>query len=110
MTAQSVLCTVADGVAVVTLNNPPLNLVTLAMTRELNALVTRLAARMTVLGGQQPDEASALQVVTAAIGSGAALDVFRRMVEQQGGDPRVVDDPGLLPAAPAGAWVNHHII
>src|SRR5689334_16046124 len=32
-----------DGVALVILDNPPLNLVTLDMTRELNALVTRLA-------------------------------------------------------------------
>ncbi len=28
-----------------------------------------------------------------------ALERFRRMVEAQGGDPRVVDDPALLPAA-----------
>ena len=37
----------------------------------------------------------------AAIASGEALERFRRMVEAQGGDPRVVDDPaGVLPAAP----------
>ena len=36
-----------------------------------------------------------------AIGTGAALERFRRMVEAQGGDPRVVDDPAaVLPAAP----------
>ena len=36
-----------------------------------------------------------------ALASGAAADVFRKMVEAQGGDPRVVDDPGaVLPAAP----------
>ena len=73
---------------------------------DLAALVTRLAARMAVLGGQQPDEASALRAVTAALGSGAALDTFRRMVRQQGGDPRVVDDPGLLPSAPSVATVR----
>jgi enoyl-CoA hydratase/carnithine racemase len=43
MTTEPVLCSVEDGVAVVTLNNPPLNLVTLAMTRRLNETVTRLA-------------------------------------------------------------------
>jgi pyrimidine-nucleoside phosphorylase len=37
----------------------------------------------------------------AAIDAGAALEAFGRMVESQGGDPRVVDDPeGVLPAAP----------
>jgi pyrimidine-nucleoside phosphorylase len=37
----------------------------------------------------------------AALDSGEALEAFRRMVEAQGGDPRVVDDPdGVLPRAP----------
>ncbi|HEX6230448.1 MAG TPA: thymidine phosphorylase [Actinomycetota bacterium] len=37
----------------------------------------------------------------AAIDSGEALESFRRMVQAQGGDPRVVDDPeGVLPRAP----------
>ncbi len=36
-----------------------------------------------------------------AIDDGAALERFRAMVEAQGGDPRVVDDPaGILPRAP----------
>jgi pyrimidine-nucleoside phosphorylase len=36
-----------------------------------------------------------------AIASGQAVETFRRMVEAQGGDPRVVDDPtGVLPRAP----------
>jgi pyrimidine-nucleoside phosphorylase len=74
--------------------------------RDLVALVTRLAARMVMLGGRQPDEPAALRAVSDAIRSGAALDVFRRMVEHQGGDARVVDDPGLLPTAPAMATVR----
>ena len=37
----------------------------------------------------------------AAIDSGHALEALRRMVEAQGGDPRVVDDPkDVLPTAP----------
>lgn len=37
----------------------------------------------------------------AALDSGDALESFRRMVEAQGGDPKVVDDPwAVLPAAP----------
>ena len=43
----------------------------------------------------------ALAQAAAAIASGEALERFRRMVEAQGGDPGVVDDPaGVLPAAP----------
>ncbi len=36
-----------------------------------------------------------------ALGSGKAAETFRRMVEAQGGDPRVVDEPAsVLPRAP----------
>jgi enoyl-CoA hydratase/carnithine racemase len=55
MAADPVLCSVEDGVALVTLNNPPLNLVTLELTRRLNDAVARLAAdpavRVMVLTG-----------------------------------------------------------
>src|SRR6202049_361169 len=55
MPAQSVKSPPEAGVAPATLDNPPLNLVTLAMTRELDALVSRLAAdpdvRVMVLTG-----------------------------------------------------------
>ncbi len=36
-------CQVEDGVAVLTLNNPPLNLVTLDLTRQLSHALDRLA-------------------------------------------------------------------
>src|SRR5215204_1536495 len=55
MPQDPVLCAIDDGVAVVTLNNPPLNLVTLEMTRRLNDTVKRLAddpaVRVLVLTG-----------------------------------------------------------
>ena len=35
-----------------------------------------------------------------ALSSGRALETFARMIERQGGDPRVVDDYSLLPSAP----------
>ena len=44
MAHELVACTVDEGVATVTLTNPPLNLVTLELTRRLNDLVRRLAA------------------------------------------------------------------
>jgi len=44
MTNKFILCDVQDGVATVTLNNPPLNLVTLDLTRQLRKTLDSLAA------------------------------------------------------------------
>jgi pyrimidine-nucleoside phosphorylase len=67
---------------------------------DLRELSVELAARMLVLGGVASDRIDGERRVRSAIDSGAGLDRFRRIVEQQGGDPRIVDDPGRLPAAP----------
>ena len=40
-----------------------------------------------------PDEAR--RRLESAVGSGRALETFGRIIEAQGGNPRVVDDPGL---------------
>jgi pyrimidine-nucleoside phosphorylase len=66
-----------------------------ADTRELSVL---LAARMLVVAGVEPDEVTALASVRSALASGAALEVFRRIIEHQGGDPRVIDDYRRLPS------------
>jgi pyrimidine-nucleoside phosphorylase len=59
-----------------------------------------LAARMLVVGGAAADRAEGERRVRGAIASGAGLERFRRIVEQQGGDPRIVDDASRLPTAP----------
>jgi len=56
-----------------------------------------LTARMLVLGKVASDRAGAQRQVRSAIASGAGLERFRRVVETQGGDPNVVDDPARLP-------------
>ena len=56
-----------------------------------------LTARMLVLGRVADDLADAERQARDAIASGAGLDRFRKIVEAQGGDPRVVDDPARLP-------------
>jgi pyrimidine-nucleoside phosphorylase len=66
----------------------------------LEALSVELAARMLVLGGVEPDLARAETRIRGAIASGAGVEKFRRIIANQGGDPRVVDDYSLLPAAP----------
>ena len=65
----------------------------------------RLAARMVILAGIETEAAPAEARVRQALSSGRALDTFRRLVERQGGNPRVVDDPSLLPKAPDRATV-----
>ncbi len=63
-------------------------------------LVTRaLAVEMLVLAGTDPDRAAANKRVTQALESGRAMEKFRQLVAAQGGDPAIIDDPGLLPQA-----------
>jgi pyrimidine-nucleoside phosphorylase len=66
--------------------------------KALEELSVRLAARMVVLAGIA-DNVRAEERVREAIASGTGVEVFRRIVEWQGGDPRVVDDYSRLPAA-----------
>jgi thymidine phosphorylase len=68
---------------------------------DLAGVVVRLASRMLVLAGVESDAGAATARVTEALSSGRALATFRKMVERQGGDTRVIDDPARLPAAPA---------
>jgi pyrimidine-nucleoside phosphorylase len=67
---------------------------------DVEDLSVTLAARMVRLGGLAATDAEAEAKVRAALASGAGLERFRRMVEQQGGDPRIVDDYSRLPTAP----------
>lgn len=63
------------------------------------ALVRVLGGTMLWIGGVAADAAEGERRIEEAVQSGAGLETFRRMVAYQGGDPRVVDDPGRLPRA-----------
>ena len=67
-----------------------------ADTRELTIT---LAARMMYAGGLVNDPNQATERARAALDNGSAMQKFREMVEAQGGDPRVADNPDLLPTA-----------
>jgi pyrimidine-nucleoside phosphorylase len=58
-----------------------------------------LGAEMLVLGGKAVDAATARAALRAAIAGGAGARVAERMIEAQGGDPRVVADRTLLERA-----------
>jgi pyrimidine-nucleoside phosphorylase len=60
-----------------------------------------LSERMLVASRVAKTRAEARTLCSNALASGAALEKFRAIVEQQGGDPRVIDDYGRLPHAPS---------
>lgn len=66
---------------------------------DLTELVVRLGSRMVRLAKRAASDEAATAMVREALASGAALAKFRVMVERQGGDPAVTDDPGRLPVA-----------
>ena len=68
---------------------------------DLMTVTYALGAEMLVLGGAAPTHDAARRLMEGAISTGRAAERFQRIVEAQGGDPAVVDDPALLPQAAA---------
>jgi pyrimidine-nucleoside phosphorylase/thymidine phosphorylase len=66
---------------------------------DLRQLCLELAGWMLHLGGVCATVAEGKMRSEKLISSGKALEKFRKMVELQGGDPRVIDDPKKLPQA-----------
>jgi pyrimidine-nucleoside phosphorylase len=66
--------------------------------QDLIDVSVELTARMLVLGRVADDLPAATQQVQRAIASGAGLERFRRIIEMQGGDPKVVDDYQRMPS------------
>ena len=62
-------------------------------TRELTHV---LGAEMLVLGGVAKDQADGVARIQKVLADGSALEVFRKVVAAQGGDPRVCDSPGSV--------------
>lgn len=66
---------------------------------DLQELCLELGARMLRLAGAAASDAEGRDTLERALHEGRALETFARWVEAQGGDPRIVEDPSLLPAA-----------
>ena len=60
-----------------------------------------LGAEMLVLAGTAADRQAARRAMERAIATGTALERFRQIIEAQGGNPGVIDDPAVLPQAEA---------
>jgi pyrimidine-nucleoside phosphorylase len=67
--------------------------------------VLELSERMLIMGGVAGDRADAAARCRRALDSGEALERLKAIIERQGGNPRVIDDYGLMPQAP-----NEHVI
>lgn len=67
---------------------------------DLMAVTFALGVEMLVAAGKTGDRAAALHQLQDTIASGAALRKFAEIIEAQGGNPAVTDDPALLPQAP----------
>lgn len=81
---------------------------------DLTELTLALGTEMLVLAQVAEDATDARRRLGEAIRSGRALEKFREMVVNQGGDPAFIDDPSRLPTAPvrvvvearASGWVD----
>ncbi|HEU4829327.1 MAG TPA: thymidine phosphorylase [Gemmatimonadales bacterium] len=67
---------------------------------DLMQLTHALGAEMLLVAGAAEDGRDARRKLEHVIKTGAALDRFRAIIEAQGGNPAVVDDPAALPQAP----------
>ena len=66
---------------------------------DLMEVTYALGAEMLVLGGVSPDIDSARRELEKAIGTGRAAERMQEIIEAQGGNPGVVEDPAVLPQA-----------
>jgi pyrimidine-nucleoside phosphorylase len=67
---------------------------------DLAEVTFALGAEMLLLAGLAEDREGAVEAQRQTIASGRAAEKFARIIEAQGGNPSVVDDPAVLPQAP----------
>jgi pyrimidine-nucleoside phosphorylase len=68
-------------------------------TEDLKTVALTITSYMTVLGGAYPKFEMAYNALLQKINSGEALDKLKQLIEVQGGDPGIVDNPHKLPQA-----------
>ena len=64
---------------------------------DVRELTLRLGVEMLLLGEAAADATAARRKLEGALADGSALRLFAEVVQAQGGDPQVVDDPRRLP-------------
>jgi pyrimidine-nucleoside phosphorylase len=66
---------------------------------DLMEVTYALGAEMLLLADAARDHADARRMMEQAISDGSAAAHFQKMIEAQGGNPSVVDDPSIMPQA-----------
>ena len=66
---------------------------------DLSALCCELGAELLVFAGESATREEAVHKLDQLLMNGKALNSFRQLISQQGGNPAVIDDPSLLPRA-----------
>jgi len=66
---------------------------------DLMAVTMALGVEMLLGAGVARDRVAARERLRDALGSGAAAQKFAQVIEAQGGNPAIIDDPALLPQA-----------
>lgn len=66
---------------------------------DITEIVMTLGSQMVVLAKKAATLAEARAKLEEVVANGSALEVFRQMIVAQGGDPRVIEDPTLMPQA-----------
>lgn len=67
--------------------------------RDITKLVKFEAAQMIMLGGAASDFNDAMSKIDAVISNGSALSTYKKMIEAQNGDGKVIDDYSRFPQA-----------
>ena len=67
---------------------------------DLRTVTVALAGEMLALAGAAADPAAGRAAAEAALDDGRALAFMERLIEAQGGNPAVLEDPAILPQAP----------
>lgn len=81
---------------------------------DLRELCLELGSWMLVLAGAKPEADQAREALEKILVSGRALDKLKELVDNQGGDSSLVDDPERLPSAqylqevyaPGAGWIT----
>jgi pyrimidine-nucleoside phosphorylase len=73
---------------------------------DLMNVTMSLGAEMLLMGGVVDSASAAEEVLKNALGSGRAAERFQQIIQAQGGNPAIVDDPAALPQADHHAVVN----
>jgi pyrimidine-nucleoside phosphorylase len=72
---------------------------------DLVEVTLALGVEMLMVAGVASDPPTAREMLEATRGDGRALEMLGKVIEAQGGDPAVIENPALLPQAPQRAEV-----